>query len=219
MAAARGRRTRDFVQLGGDTLLEQAFEQVPILPDRARNANAWQVGNEFVSYNIALTCKMNSLNRRQQLSDHVFDSEEVSNRIRSLIQQLRHRGKLPETEDYPERRRDLIVALLKHGPDYVLPPPAAQQLASAIPPPPVLLLPRTGPTGPTASLAPFAASRAVVENLPPNISGNLVTASAYDQHRWVERNKEWLQENGYMSLGTARPLRHAVIYGEWRRRF
>ncbi|GAA5858096.1 hypothetical protein JCM8547_005651 [Rhodosporidiobolus lusitaniae] len=163
-----------------------------------------------VTWRTALAAEMNRLNGERRSSHMLFRPEDVHRRLEVVRQKLMTDGTLQQGASIEDRRDALITAL---------DPPAGEIVSSSEPP--AFLHPPASASGPagSTSLGPYATSRAIVSQLPPNVRGDLGQSSPYDQHRWVEHNQEWLRQKGYMSLGTARPLRHAVIYGEGRRRF
>ncbi|GAA5858014.1 hypothetical protein JCM8547_006663 [Rhodosporidiobolus lusitaniae] len=88
-----------------------------------------------------------------------------------------------------------------------------------VPTGPVLLQPSVSlqPANPLDRYAPIIAA------LPQEYRDSLSSLPREQRIAWFHQNWDWLYQNGYLSnyrsLGSLRPLRHAVIYGEEGRRF
>ncbi|GAA5873014.1 hypothetical protein JCM8547_000007 [Rhodosporidiobolus lusitaniae] len=242
MPARVSATTKRFTEEGGDALLLTALEQVP-LPESGHNSRvAYTLADgSRVGYNDRLAVELNTLIQQRGLNMAPFSGGEVKKRLDGLSLQLGQKG-LQKPTDTPERRWELRITALRYGMDsrqmsrlaQAQPPVQSTQASnpwepmseyasasSALPPPAAhnLLEPSLDAPGPSNLFDEHARSRAIVARVPEDIRGHLHTYPAHQQHQWVQQNQAWLRENGYLSLGGARPLRHAVIYGEGRRRF
>ncbi|GAA5872999.1 hypothetical protein JCM8547_000004 [Rhodosporidiobolus lusitaniae] len=225
-----------FRQGAGDELLLEALEEVPS-SEAARNSKSWLLpDNTRVHYSEALAYTMNKANETSHRTEHHFTAPEITQRIDMLDNDLRRRNMLSRSDSAAERkakrasylRQEVLGIILQPAQPVLSPAHALHHSYSSVSypiPPPMTLEPSAYASGPAGHYAeygyhgqqsgneneeyPAGVAESAPYTLQPPYNGPSGPSNPYNTY--------------YRSLGRGcfppRPLRHAVIYGEGRRRF
>ncbi|GAA5858137.1 hypothetical protein JCM8547_005667 [Rhodosporidiobolus lusitaniae] len=193
-----GDLARKFKNQHGDELLKRALETVEVMENASTHRWWTNLDGKKVSYTNALAESMNTINQTENLGAPVFSPEDVRKRLHSVDNWLKARN---------EWNPELLVNLRRRPISERI-----QQLA----PPPVAGYDDYQYGGEAGSAGQehdswYDRNHGVLPTLQPPYNGPSGPSNPYN--------------NYYRSLGHgssghfARPLRHAVIYGEGRSRF